>query len=163
MLRQSGYEPPTRDSLAVTGLTSLLAAPFGAHLVNMAAISAAICTGPDTHPDPARRWTAGVWYGVIWCLTALVVGPVLAILFAMPNALIVAVAGLGLAGSLAAALGGAMADDKTRFAAVITFAIGASGLSIFGIGAAFWALAGGLVALAIERGVSQVKAARTTP
>ncbi|MGL4439070.1 MAG: benzoate/H(+) symporter BenE family transporter, partial [Bosea sp. (in: a-proteobacteria)] len=71
VLRQAGYEPPTSVALAVTGLASLLTAPFGAHMVNMAAISAAICTGPDTHPDPSKRWIAGVWYGVIWCLIAL--------------------------------------------------------------------------------------------
>lgn len=160
VMRQSGYEPPTQAALASTGLASLLAAPFGAHLVNMAAISAAICTGPDTHPDPTQRWKAGVWYGIVWCLIALAVSPILAVLFAMPKALIVAVAGLGLAGSLAAALGGAMADEKLRFAAVITFAVGASGLSILGVGAAFWALVAGLITLAIERDVAQLKASR---
>lgn len=160
VLRQSGYEPPAQACLAVTGLASLVTAPLGAHLVNMAAISAAICTGPDTHPDPARRWIAGVWYGVIWCLIGLAVAPILAILFAMPKALIVAVAGLGLAGSLAGSLGGAMADEKMRFPAVITFAVGASGLAIAGVGAAFWALAAGLLTLAIDRNVSHLKAAR---
>lgn len=161
VLRQAGYEPPTQAALAMTGLTSLLTAPFGAHLVNMAAISAAICTGPDTHPDPAKRWPAGVWYGIIWCLIALLTAPLLAIILAMPKALIVAVAGLGLIGSLAGSLGGAMADDRQRFAAVVTLTIGASGLSIFGIGAAFWALCGGLITLAIERGVAHLKGVTT--
>ena len=158
VLRQAGYEPPTAAALAVTGTASLLSAPFGAHMVNMAAISAAICTGPDTHPDPAKRWIAGLWYGVIWCLIALMTAPILAIILAMPKALIVAVAGLGLVGSLAASLASAMGEEKTRFAAVITLAVGASGLSIFGIGAAFWALVAGLITLAIERGVSHVRA-----
>jgi benzoate membrane transport protein len=156
VLRQAGYEPPVNPALAVTGAVSLLTAPLGAHMVNMAAISAAICTGPDTHPDPAKRWIAGVWYGVVWCVIGLTVAPVLAIILAMPKALIVAVAGLGLIGSLAASLGGAMSDEKQRFAAVVTFAVGASGLSIFGVGAAFWALVAGLVTLAIERDVAQV-------
>ncbi len=158
VLRQAGYEPPTSAALAVTGLASLLTAPFGAHMVNMAAISASICTGPDTHPDPARRWIAGIWYGVIWCLIALLAAPALAIIGAMPKALIVAVAGLGLIGSLAASLGGAMADDRLRFAAVVTLAVGASGFSIGGVGAAFWALLAGLAALAIERGVAHIRA-----
>jgi benzoate membrane transport protein len=158
VLRQAGYEPPTSAALAVTGATSLLTAPLGAHMVNMAAISAAICTGPDTHPDPAKRWIAGVWYGVIWCLIALLTAPLLAIILAMPKALIVAVAGLGLVGSLAGSLGAAMADERQRFAAVMTFAVGASGLSIFGVGAAFWALVAGLITLAIERNVAHLRA-----
>lgn len=157
VLRQSGYEPPTQSALAVTGLTSLLTAPFGSHMVNMAAISAAICTGPDTHPDPSRRWIAGVWYGIIWCLIALLAAPILAVILAMPKALIVTVAGLGLIGSLAASLGGAMSDDRMRFAAVVTLAVGASNLSMFGVGAAFWALLAGLATLAIERAVAHVK------
>ncbi len=157
VLRQAGYEPPTQGALAITGLTSLLTAPFGAHMVNMAAISAAICTGPDTHPDPSKRWIAGVWYGIIWCLIALLTAPILAIILAMPKALIVTVAGLGLIGSLAASLGGAMADDRMRFAAVVTLVVGASSLSMFGIGAAFWALMAGLGTLAIERGVAHVR------
>ena len=161
VLRQAGYEPPAQAALAVTGLTSLMTAPFGAHMVNMAAISAAICTGPDTHPDPSKRWLAGMWYGVIWCLIALLTAPLLAIILAMPKALIVAVAGLGLIGSLASSLGAAMADDRQRFAAVVTLAIGASGLSILGIGAAFWALCGGLITLAIERAVAHLRGTTT--
>ncbi len=160
VLRQAGYEPPTASVLGVTGLASLATAPFGAHLVNAAAISAAICTGPDTHPDPAKRWTAGIWYGAIWISIGLAAAPILALLVALPKALIVAVAGLGLAGSLAGALAGAMADDRQRFPAVITLAVGASGFSLGGIGAAFWALAAGLAALAIDRVVSQVKSKR---
>jgi benzoate membrane transport protein len=160
VLRQAGYEPPTQAALAITGGVSLLTAPTGAHMVNMAAISAAICTGPDTHPDPAKRWVAGVWYGLVWCVIALLTAPILAIILAMPKALIVAVAGLGLIGSLAAALAGAMNEEKLRFSAVITFAVGASGLSIFGVGAAFWALAAGLITLAIERDVAQLRAPR---
>ncbi|MCX7326107.1 MAG: benzoate/H(+) symporter BenE family transporter [Hyphomicrobiales bacterium] len=161
VLRQAGYEPPAQVALAVTGLTSLMTAPFGAHMVNMAAISAAICTGPDTHPDPSKRWLAGMWYGIIWCLIALLTAPLLAIILAMPKALIVAVAGLGLIGSLAGSLGAAMADDRQRFAAVVTLAIGASGLSILGIGAAFWALCGGLITLAIERAVAHLRGTTT--
>jgi benzoate membrane transport protein len=158
VLKQAGYEPPTQSALAVTGLASLLTAPFGAHLVNMAAISASICTGPDTHPDPAKRWIAGVWYGLIWIGIALLATPILAVMLAMPQALIVAVAGLGLIGSLAGSLAGAMAEEKLRFAAVVTLAVGASGISIMGVGAAFWALLAGLVTLAIERDVAHFKA-----
>lgn len=151
VLRASGYEPPVQAALGVTGFFSLITAPFGAHMTNMAAISAAICTGPDTHPDKGERWKAGIWYSLVWLLIALAAGPLLTVLKAMPNALIVAVAGLGLVGSLAGALGTAMQGERERFAAVITFAVAASSLSMFGIGAAFWSLVAGLAVLGVDR------------
>ncbi len=157
VLRAAGYEPPTSAALAVTGFTSLLTAPFGSHMVNMAAISAAICTGPDTHPDPAKRWIAGLWYGAIWIAIALSTVPVLALILAMPKALIVAVAGLGLIGSLAGALGTAMGRENQRFAAVITFAVAASSLTLFGIGPAFWGLVAGLAVLTLDHLMGRVR------
>lgn len=150
VLRAAGYEPPTAASLFVTGLTSFLTAPFGAHMVNMAAISASICTGPDTHPDPRQRWKAGVAYGVVWLGIAATAGLLLALIVAMPKALIVAVAGLGLVGSLTGALGQAMSHDGQRFAATVTFAVAASSLSLFGVGAAFWSLIAGLGVLTLD-------------
>ncbi|NOU07785.1 MAG: benzoate transporter, partial [Hyphomicrobiaceae bacterium] len=155
VLRASGYEPPVQAALGVTGVASLLSAPFGGHMTNMAAISAAICTGPDTHADPAQRWKAGIWYGAVWLLIALMAGPLLAMLKAMPNGLIVAVAGLGLIGSLAGALGTAMQEPADRFAAVITFAVAASSLSLFGIGAAFWSLVAGLAVVGLDHLVAR--------
>lgn len=151
VMRASGYEPPVQPALFTTGLTSLLTAPFGAHMVNMAAISAAICTGPDTHPDPKERWKAGVWYGFCWFGIALAAAPIITLILAMPKALIVAAAGLGLVGSLAGALGAAMSGDRERFAAVITFCVAASTLSLFGIGSAFWSLVAGLAVLGLDR------------
>jgi benzoate membrane transport protein len=150
VLRAEGYTPPTGPSLFVTGLTSFLTAPFGAHMVNMAAISAAICTGPDTHADPAQRWKAGIVYGFAWLGIAACAGLLLALVVAMPKAMIVAVAGLGLVGSLTGALGQAVASEKERFAAVITFAVAASSLTLFGIGSAFWSLVAGLVVLTLD-------------
>ena len=150
VLRAAGYEPPVQSALFATGLASLATAGFGAHMVNMAAISAAICTGPDTHPDPAQRWKAGVWYGFVWFGVALATAPFITLILAMPKALIVAAAGLGLVGSLAGALGSAMAEEKARFAAVISFCVAASGLSLFGVGSAFWSLVAGLAVLALD-------------
>ena len=150
VLRAAGYEPPTAASLFVTGLTSFVTAPFGAHMVNMAAISASICTGPDTHPDPGQRWKAGVVYGLVWLAIAATAGLLLALIVAMPKALIVAVAGLGLVGSLTGALGQAMSHDGQRFAATVTFAVAASSLSLFGVGAAFWSLVAGLGVLTLD-------------
>lgn len=158
VLRAAGYEPPTAPALFVTGLASFLTAPFGAHMVNMAAISASICTGPDTHPDPAQRWKAGCVSGLIWLAIAGSAGLLLALIVAMPKALIVAVAGLGLAGSLTGALGQAMAADKDRFAAVITFAVAASSLSLFGVGSAFWSLVAGLAVLTLDWAMGRLRA-----
>ncbi|WP_342360712.1 benzoate/H(+) symporter BenE family transporter [Terrarubrum flagellatum] len=151
VMRAAGYEPPVQPALFVTGLTSLLAAPFGAHMVNMAAISAAICTGSDTHPDPKERWKAGVWYGFVWFGIALATAPIITLILAMPKALVIAAAGLGLVGSLAGALATAMGQEKERFAAVIAFGVAASGLSLFGVGSAFWSLVAGLAVLGLDR------------
>lgn len=157
VLRAAGYEPPVQPALGITGFFSLITAPFGAHMTNMAAISAAICTGPDTHPDKNERWKAGLWYGLVWFAIAACAGPLLALLNAMPKGLIIAVAGLGLIGSLAGALGTAMQDQDKRFAAVITFAVAASSLSLFSIGAAFWSLVIGIVVLGLDRMAAAMK------
>jgi benzoate membrane transport protein len=150
VLRAAGYGPPTAPALFVTGTASLLTAPFGAHMTNMAAISASICTGGDTHPDPAQRWKAGIVYGFAYLAVAACTGLLIAVLLALPKALIVAVAGLGLVGSLTGALAQAMASNRERFAAVVTFAVAASSLSLFGIGSAFWSLVAGLAVLTLD-------------
>ena len=157
VLRASGYQPPTASCLFVTGLMSFLTAPTGAHMVNMAAISASICTGADTHPDPKERWKAGIWYALLWLIVAATAGLLLALILAMPKALIVAVAGLGLVGSLTGALGQAMGSDKDRFAAVVTFAVAASSLSLFGIGSAFWSLVAGLMVLTLDHAAGRLR------
>ena len=158
VLRAAGFHPPVPSCLFVTGLTSLLTAPLGAHMVNMAAISASICTGPDTHRDPAQRWKAGVVYGFAWLAIAATAGLLLALIVAMPKALIVAVAGLGLVGSLTGALGQAMSSDRDRFAAIVTFAVAASSLSLFGVGSAFWSLVAGLGVLTLDAIAGRLRA-----
>jgi benzoate membrane transport protein len=151
VLRAAGYkQPPTAPALFVTGAASLITAPFGAHMTNMAAISASICTGGDTHPDPGQRWKAGVVYGFAYLGVAACTGLLIAVLLALPKALIVAVAGLGLVGSLTGALAQAMSSDRERFAAVVTFTVAASSLSLFGIGSAFWSLVAGLAVLTLD-------------
>lgn len=158
VLRAAGYKPPTTASLFVTGLASFLTAPFGAHMVNMAAISASICTGPDTHPDAGQRWKAGVLYGLAYLAIAACAGLLLALIVAMPKALIVAVAGLGLVGSLTGALGQAMSSDRERFAAVIAFGVAASSLTLFGVGSAFWSLVAGLGVLTLDAVAGRLRA-----
>ncbi len=151
VIRASGYEPPFRSALLTTGLASLVIAPLGAHTINLAAITAAICTGPDAHPDPAERWKTGVAYLFVYGGLAVLGASLVALFAAFPSALIKTIAGLGLIGALTGALGAALAEEKQRFAAVLTFAITASGIAILGIGSAFWGLIAGLTVLGLER------------
>ena len=150
VLKASGYEPPFASALLVTGLASLLIAPFGAHTINLAAITAAICTGPDAHPDPAKRWHTGVAYLFVYGLLAGLGASLVALFAAFPIVLIKAIAGLGLLGSLAAALAAALADERQRFAGVLAFAVTTSGITLLGIGSAFWGLVAGLAVAALE-------------
>jgi benzoate membrane transport protein len=150
VLRAAGYEPAPGPLISVTGLFSLLSAPFGALTTNLAAISAAICTGPDVHPDPAERWKTGPFYALAYLVFALFGASLVAIFAVLPQSLIVLVAGLALLAALANALAIAMKDDKDRIAATVTFAVTASGLTLFGVGAAFWGLIAGLTVLALD-------------
>lgn len=159
VLKASGYEPPLSSSLLVTGLASLAIAPLGAHTINLAAITAAICTGPDAHPDPKRRWLTGIAYLVVYAGLAAAGAALVALFAAFPGALVKTVAGLGLIGALTGALATALADERHRFAAVVTFAVSASGLTLFGIGAAFWGLVAGLAVTACDRAAGPAKRA----
>lgn len=150
VLQAAGYTPPTRSILAVTGLASLITAPFGSLTTNLAAITASICTGPDAHPDPAKRWMASPCYGLFYILLAIAGAALVALIAALPAALIATFAGLALLGPLVNALGTAMGDPARRFPAVLTLAVTASGVSMAGIGSAFWGLAAGLIALGID-------------
>ncbi|MGE0767764.1 MAG: benzoate/H(+) symporter BenE family transporter [Hyphomicrobiaceae bacterium] len=151
VLKASGYEPPLASSLLVTGLASLAIAPLGAHTINLAAITAAICTGPDAHPDPSKRWWTGIAYMIVYAGLAAAGASLVALFAAFPSALVKTIAGLGLMGALTGALGSALADDRHRFAAVVTFAVTASGITVAGIGSAFWGLLAGLVVLGADR------------
>lgn len=151
VLRAAGYAVPAGPLLALGGLASLLSAPFGAHATNLAAITAALCTGPDVHPDPARRWWAGVAYALWWLLLAAFAGTLALVVAALPPVLVATVAGTALLGPLAAALASAMASEPHRLAAVVTLAVSASGLVLGGVGPAFWGLVAGLATLALER------------
>ena len=111
VLRASGYTPPSRPILAVTGLASVVTAFFGAHTSNLAAISAAICTGPDTHPDPAKRWMVGPFYALCYLVFAAFSATLIGVIAALPPELIRTVAGLALMGAFAGALSSALSDD----------------------------------------------------
>lgn len=150
-LRAAGYAPPVAPALTVTGLLSAVAGLFGAHTVNMAAITAAICLGDDVHPDRGERWRVGIAYAGVWIALALLGPLVIALLAALPGDLIAAIVGLALLGPVTGALATGFAVPDQRFAAVVTLAVTASGLSVGGIGAAFWGLVAGLAVFAAER------------
>lgn len=149
-LRAAGYEPPVRAALTVTGGLSAVSALFGAHTISMAAITAAICLGDDTHPDRKQRWKVGLVYAGFWAGLGLLGPVILPILAALPPALMTALVALALLGPLMGALTAAFNAAPTRFAATVTLVVTASGVTAFGIGAAFWGLLAGLLVHAIE-------------
>ena len=150
VLRAAGYPVPTRSILSVTGLASLIGAAVGAHATNLAAISASICTGPEAHPDKERRWLCGPVYAVGYALLALFGASFVALFASFPDALIVTIAAIALFGPFVAALTAGLGDDEQRFSAAVTFAVTASGISVLGIGSAFWGLAAGLGVFLLE-------------
>jgi benzoate membrane transport protein len=152
VLRNDGFKTSANPIVTVTGLGSLLMAPFGSHAFNIAAITAAICTGREAHEDPSRRWIAGIAAGVFYILIG-VFGVTLAALFmAFPATFITTLAGLALLGAIGGSLAGAMADAQAREASLITFLAAAANISLLGIGGAFWGLVIGLVAHAVLNG-----------
>ena len=160
VLRSMGYTPPMTPILAGTGLASMIGALFGGHTVNLAAIIAAMCTGPDTHPDATKRWPAGVIFALCFALFGTVAAPLIGLLTSMPAELVRVVAGLALIGSLSAALTSALNQEQDRFAAMATFAVSASGITLAGIGAPFWALLLGLAVLGLDRLKSNLSKAK---
>lgn len=146
VLRGDGLR--TSANPIVTGLGSLLMAPFGSHAFNIAAITAAICTGREAHEDSSKRWVAGIAAGVFG-----VFGVTLAAAFmAFPATFIATLAGPGLLGTIGGSLAGAMADAKTREASLITFLAAVANINLLGIGGAFWGQVIGLVAYAVLNG-----------
>lgn len=145
ILQAAGYRPAPSRLVGATGLLGLLAAPFGAHSVTLGAITAAICTGPEAHPDPQRRYVSGVVYGAAYVVLSIVAGAVAVFFQALPPALIAALAGLALLGAILGGLAGAMANPLRREAPLVTLLATASGFSAWGIGSAFWGLAAGML------------------
>ncbi|MGL5327146.1 MAG: benzoate/H(+) symporter BenE family transporter [Aeromonas sp.] len=146
ILRAHGYQPSTSSLISWTGLTGLLLAPFGGYAFNLAAITAAICMGKEVDPDTKRRWPAAVWAGCFYLVTGCFGATVAALFSAFPAALVTCVAGLALLGTIGSSLHSALHQDEAREAALLTFIITASGISLLGIAAACWGL---LIGLAI--------------
>jgi benzoate membrane transport protein len=151
VMKANGYVLKPAPLFVMTGLASAATAVFGGHSSNLAAITAAICAGPEAHPDRAMRWPAPAAAGVVYLLLAPGASLAAAFIAASPPLLIQAVAGLALLSSLAAALSGALIAEETRLPAILTFVTTASGITIAGVGAPFWGLVAGIGMILVLR------------
>ena len=142
---------PVSGVITLTGLATLVLAPFGGFALNLSAITAAICMGPEAHPDPKRRYTAAVSCGAIYLLIGLFGAAIVAMLNAFPRELIAAIAGLALLGTIGNALHVALREDTQREAALVTFLVTLSGVVIAGVGAAFWGVLAGAFTLFVQQ------------
>lgn len=150
-IRAAGYAMPISKIITLTGVATLLLAPFGAFALNLSAVTAAICMGREAHPDPDKRYIAAVSCGLIYCVVGLFGAAVTGVLTAFPRELVVAIAGLALLGSIGGGLAIALKDDAQREAALITFLVTLSGLSLAGIGSAFWGVVAGALAFFVQQ------------
>jgi benzoate membrane transport protein len=144
-----GYQPPLSSVIGWIGVVNTLFAPFGAFALNLAAITASICAGPQAHHQASKRYTAAISAGLFYALAGLAGASVVSLLAAFPKSLVMVVAGLSLFGTISNAMAVAMGDPVSRQAAFITFAVTASGLTLGGVGSAFWGLVAGAVALVL--------------
>ena len=151
VIRATGYELPVSKIITLTGLATLVMAPFGAFALNLSAITAAMCMGREAHPDPAKRYVAAAVCGSIYCVVGLFGAAVAGVLTAFPRELVVAVAGLALLGTIAGGLTVALKDEAHREPALITFLVTLSGISLVGIGSAFWGVVAGALALFVQQ------------
>ena len=145
VMRANGYQAPVSASLSVTGIINLILAPLGCYAINLAAITAAICMGPEAHEDPKQRYKAAVFAGIGYLIAGVFGASIVSLFAVLPQALIMGVAGIALFGTIGASLHSALQNEHQREAALLTFLVTASGLTLWGIGSAFWGLVVGIV------------------
>jgi len=150
-IRAAGYDMPVSRIITMTGLATLVLAPFGAFALNLSAITAAICMGKEAHPDKSKRYTAAVACGALYVVIGLFGAAVTGLLLAFPKELVLAIAGLALLGSIGGGLHAALREDNHREAALITFLVTLSGVVVAGIGSAFWGVVAGALALFVQQ------------
>ncbi|MSU91203.1 benzoate/H(+) symporter BenE family transporter [Rhodobacteraceae bacterium 2CG4] len=163
VLRAHGYDRAAGPDIAASGFASVLAAPFGGHAANYAAITAALCVGAEAHPDPARRYWAAIVAGLCYVALGLLAGAATAFVGLAPQILIQAVGGVALFGAFSAAALAAFRDAEDREASAVTFLLTASGAAFLGVSGAFWGLLAGGAMLAIRRRLSPVSSASPAP
>lgn len=149
VMKASGYEPSISPIISWTGITNLLLAPFGGFAFNLAAITAAICLSEEADADPNKRYRAAISAGIFYLIAGLFGATVVSLFLALPKELTLAMAGLALLGTIGSSLKSAMEDEGQREPALITLLVSASGVSLFGVSAAFWGLIAGLISLMI--------------
>ena len=150
-IRAAGYDMPISRIITLSGVATLVLAPFGAFALNLSAITAAICMGPEAHADRDKRYTAAVVCGALYVLIGLFGAAITGLLIAFPRELVMAIAGIALLGSIGGGLHAALKDEAHREAALITFLVTLSGVVIAGIGSAFWGVVAGAVALFVQQ------------
>ena len=151
ILRAHGYQPATSSLIGWTGFIGVLLAPFGGYAFNLAAITAAICMGKEVDHDVTRRWPAAVWAGCFYLLTGCFGATVVALFSAFPAVLVTCVAGLALLGTIGSSLHSALQQDEEREAALLTFLVTASGITLLGVGSACWGLLIGVTLHQVNR------------
>jgi benzoate membrane transport protein len=144
VLRAYNYKPEISKLIAYSGFTNLLIAPFGGFTINLSALTAAICMGPEAHPDSKKRYTAAISSGIIYIIIGLFAGAVVGIFNTFPKELIMTVAGLALLSTITNGIASAVLHEEDREAAMMTFFVTASGLTLFSIGSAFWGIVAGI-------------------
>jgi benzoate membrane transport protein len=157
IMRSNGYNTPIKPMVGLTSFVSLLLAPFGCHGVNLAAITAAICTGKECHENHDSRYIAGIVCGLLYILIGLFGGCLVAIFAVLPKAMVATIAGLALLGALANSLSVALKDDAQREGALLSFIVTVSGVSFLGLGSPFWGLIIGLVTYILNKKLALTK------
>lgn len=151
-MKASGYPVAVSPLIIFTGALALLFSPFGVFSICIAAITAAICQSPDAHPDASKRWLAAAAAGVFYLLAGIFGGSITALMAALPLSWIQTLAGLALLGTISGSLYQALQHEAERDAAIVTFLVTASGVTLLGIGSAFWGLiAGGICFVVLSR------------
>lgn len=151
VIRATGYDLPVSRLITMTGLATLVLAPFGGYALNFSAITAAICMGPEAHPDRDKRYTAAVSCGLLYVAIGIFGAVVTGLLTAFPKELVAAIAGLALLGTIGNGLAAALRDEPHREAALITFLVTLSGVVVAGVGSAFWGVVAGSLALFVQQ------------
>jgi benzoate membrane transport protein len=152
VMKASGYKPHVSNFISWSGFTNLLAAPFGGFTLNLSALTAAICMGPESHPDKAKRYTAAITSGLIYIVIGVFSGVIVSLFAIFPKEFVMAIAGLAMFSTVGNSLSTAVLHEPDREASMITFFVTASGFTFLGVGAAFWGLvAGGLTSLVLKK------------
>ncbi len=167
-IHAAGYGPDSLDGgipvskvITLSGLATLVLAPFGAFALNLSAMTAAICMGREAHEDPAKRYTAAVCCGALYIVIGTFGAAITGLLTTFPKELVLAIAGLALLGTIGNGLATAMKDELHREAALITFLVTLSGVVIAGVGSAFWGVVAGAIALFVQQYGQQRREARS--